>query len=42
MRVPDGPGRAAGRISHADFAIALLDEIDAPRHHRTHVGVEAG
>ncbi|MFE7705815.1 NAD(P)-dependent oxidoreductase [Streptomyces sp. NPDC057486] len=30
----------ASRISHDDFAIALLDEIDAPRHHRTHVGVE--
>ncbi|MFD7993736.1 NAD(P)-dependent oxidoreductase [Streptomyces mexicanus] len=31
---------AAGRISHHDFAIALLDEIDEPRHHRTQVGVE--
>ncbi|SCD32109.1 MULTISPECIES: NAD(P)H-binding protein [unclassified Streptomyces] len=31
---------AASRISHHDFAIALLDEIDEPRHHRTHVGVE--
>ncbi|MFF5405224.1 NAD(P)-dependent oxidoreductase [Streptomyces misionensis] len=29
----------AARVSHGDFAIALLDEIDAPRHHRTHVGV---
>ncbi|SNS07229.1 hypothetical protein SAMN05216276_1003214 [Streptosporangium subroseum] len=33
---------AASRISYADFAIALLDEIDAPRHHRTHLGVEEG
>ncbi|MBG0819295.1 NAD(P)H-binding protein [Planomonospora sp. ID91781] len=24
----------AGRITYADFAIALLDEIEAPRHHR--------
>lgn len=32
---------AASRISHADFALALLDESDAPRHHRVHVGVEA-
>jgi putative NADH-flavin reductase len=31
---------AASRISHHDFAIALLDEIDEPRHHRTQVGVE--
>ncbi len=30
----------ASRISHDDFAIALLDEIDAPRHHHMHVGVE--
>ncbi|MCW2878456.1 MAG: hypothetical protein JWQ95_2556 [Sphaerisporangium sp.] len=33
---------AASRISYADFAIALLDEIDTPRHHRTHLGVEEG
>ncbi|MER6091507.1 NAD(P)-dependent oxidoreductase [Streptomyces bluensis] len=30
----------ASRISHNDFAIALLDEIDTPRHYRTHIGVE--
>ncbi|GGL33492.1 NAD(P)-dependent oxidoreductase [Planomonospora parontospora] len=24
----------AGRITYADFAIALLDEIEDPRHHR--------
>ncbi|GIH99127.1 NAD(P)-dependent oxidoreductase [Planobispora takensis] len=34
--------RADSRISYADFAIALLDEIDAPRHHRLHLGVEEG
>jgi putative NADH-flavin reductase len=33
---------AASRISYADFAISLLDEIDTPKHHRTHLGVEAG
>ncbi|WP_441251348.1 NAD(P)-dependent oxidoreductase [Kitasatospora sp. McL0602] len=33
---------AASRISYADFAIALLDEIDEPRHHRVHLGVETG
>lgn len=33
---------AASRISYPDFAIALLDEIDTPRHRRTHMGVEAG
>lgn len=33
---------AASRISYPDFAVALLDEIDTPTHHRTHLGVEAG
>ncbi|EIV94818.1 NAD(P)-dependent oxidoreductase [Frankia sp. QA3] len=33
---------AASRVSYADFAISLLDEIDTPRHHRAHLGVEAG
>jgi putative NADH-flavin reductase len=33
---------AASRVSYADFAVALLDEIDAPKHHRVHVGIEAG
>ncbi|MFI6322053.1 NAD(P)-dependent oxidoreductase [Nonomuraea sp. NPDC050556] len=32
---------AASRISYADFAIALLDEVDTPKHHRDHVGVKA-
>jgi putative NADH-flavin reductase len=35
------PADAASRISYADLAVALLDEVDTPRHHRTHVGVEA-
>ncbi|MEO3793086.1 NAD(P)H-binding protein [Nonomuraea sp. B10E15] len=30
-----------GRISYGDLAVALLDEIDNPRHHRTHIGVTA-
>jgi uncharacterized protein len=29
----------AARISYADFAIALLDEIDTPRHHRRQLAV---
>jgi uncharacterized protein len=33
---------ATSRISYADLAIALLDEIDTPKHHRTHLGVEEG
>jgi putative NADH-flavin reductase len=33
---------AGSRVSYADFAIALLDEVDAPAHHRVHVGVEEG
>ncbi|ETK34299.1 NAD(P)-dependent oxidoreductase [Microbispora sp. ATCC PTA-5024] len=36
------PADADSRISYADFAIALLDEIDEPRHHRVHLGVETG
>ncbi len=32
---------AASRIAYADFAVALIDEVDTPAHHRTHVGVEA-
>lgn len=27
------------RISYDDFAIALLDEIEAPRQHRSHPAV---
>lgn len=30
------------RISYADFAIALLDEVETPKHHRTHVAVTEG
>jgi putative NADH-flavin reductase len=33
------PGDAASRISYADLAIALLDEIDTPRHHGALLGV---
>ena len=32
---------AASRISYLDFAVALLDEVDTPEHHHTHVGIEA-
>jgi uncharacterized protein len=32
---------AGSRISYADFAISLLDEIDTPKHHHVHLGVEA-
>ncbi|GAB3183750.1 hypothetical protein FHX75_111502 [Micromonospora palomenae] len=32
---------AASRVSYADLAVALIDEIDTPTHHRTHLGVEA-
>jgi uncharacterized protein len=34
------PADAARRISYADLAIAVLDEIEAPRHHRVRLGVE--
>jgi putative NADH-flavin reductase len=33
------PADAASLISYADLAIALLDEVDQPRHHRTKLGV---
>ena len=33
------PAVADSRISYADLAIALLDEIDEPRHHGTRIGV---
>ncbi|MFJ8444237.1 NAD(P)-dependent oxidoreductase [Kitasatospora griseola] len=32
-------GDVAARVTHADFARALLDEIDTPRHHRTQLGI---
>jgi putative NADH-flavin reductase len=41
-RYRTAPAEAASRISYADFAIALLDEIDTPEHHRVHLGVEEG
>ncbi|MFG3001547.1 NAD(P)-dependent oxidoreductase [Streptomyces sp. NPDC048340] len=34
-----GPADAAGRISHADFARAVLDEAVAPTVHAAHAGV---
>ncbi|MEE6259462.1 NAD(P)-dependent oxidoreductase [Plantactinospora sonchi] len=41
-RYRTAPAEATSRISYADFAIALLDEIETPTRHRTHVGVEEG
>ncbi|MGC5010713.1 NAD(P)-dependent oxidoreductase [Streptosporangium sp. DT93] len=41
-RYRTAPADADSRISYADFAIALLDEIDSPAHHRVHLGVEKG
>ncbi len=35
------PGDAAARITYADLAIAVADEIERPRHHRLLLGVEA-
>ncbi|MDT3398731.1 NAD(P)H-binding protein [Streptomyces sp. B1866] len=40
-RLPPG----GGRISHADFAVGVLDEVMTPRHHRTqlwHSGLTEG
>ncbi|MFD8948746.1 NAD(P)-dependent oxidoreductase [Streptomyces xanthophaeus] len=36
-----GPADVGSRITTADFARALLDEIEAPSLHRTHAGVVA-
>lgn len=33
------PADAGSRISYADLAIALIDEVEQPRHHREHIGV---
>jgi putative NADH-flavin reductase len=35
------PGDAAARITYADLAVAVADEIARPRHHRLLLGVEA-
>jgi putative NADH-flavin reductase len=35
------PAAAASRITPGDFARALLDEVEVPTLHRTHVGVSA-
>ncbi|TCC19579.1 NAD(P)-dependent oxidoreductase [Kribbella speibonae] len=34
-----GPADAQARISYADLAVALVDEIDHPEHHRAAIGV---
>ncbi|GAA0403473.1 hypothetical protein Acor_33260 [Acrocarpospora corrugata] len=34
------PADAGSRISYATLATAILDEIDNPTHHRTHIGIE--
>ncbi|GAA1589989.1 hypothetical protein GCM10009804_52720 [Kribbella hippodromi] len=33
------PGNAKDLISYADLAVALIDEVDHPTHHRTAIGV---
>jgi hypothetical protein len=37
VALTDQDGQSA--ISGADFALAVVDEIDAPAHHRTHIGI---
>ncbi len=32
-------GDMTSRITYADFAIALLDEVEAPRHHRAAISI---
>ena len=33
------PADAGSRISYADLAIALIDEVEQPSHHQEHIGV---
>ena len=33
------PADAGSRVSYADLAVALLDEIERPRHRQVHIGV---
>ena len=37
VALSDEDGESA--ISGADFALAVIDEIDTPAHHRTHIGI---
>jgi putative NADH-flavin reductase len=34
-----GDAAIGEQLSYADFAVALLDEIEAPEHHRTRIAV---
>ena len=34
-----GPGDASALISYADLAVAVVDEVDQPAHHRAAIGV---
>jgi len=34
------PAEATSRITYADLPVALLDEIETPRHRQLHLGVE--
>lgn len=40
-RYRTAPALAASRVTHADLADALIDEIDSPTHHRLHLGIES-
>jgi putative NADH-flavin reductase len=33
------PQSASAHLSYADLAVAVIDEIDTPRHHHTRVSV---
>ncbi|MET0492162.1 MAG: NAD(P)H-binding protein [Actinoplanes sp.] len=35
------PADAGSRVSYADLAVALVDEIEEPRFHRVHIGVSS-
>ena len=34
-------GDSAARLSYADLAVAIVDEVATPRHHRVHIGIDA-
>lgn len=40
-RYRTAPADANSRTTYADLAVALIDEIDRPKHHRVHLGIES-
>ncbi|WP_214405548.1 NAD(P)-dependent oxidoreductase [Pseudonocardia lacus] len=41
-RYAEATADAGSRVTYPDFAIAVLDQIEQPTRHRTHIGIGAG